>query len=122
MATWWFIARDDEAPGMLEEEQGDRPVLAIESDERELSALGDAIGAKYEPAVIFVIDDARSIVRVPTVFASTLARLGDVARAARLWSDSIGRQDASMAEMLTEMRDFAIEALKGPGIVSYRER
>ncbi len=110
---------------MPEEEEGDRPVLSFEADESEVAALGVALGAKYEPAPIFDIDEHRSIVRVPDAFVRKLAEVGDVVTAARTWqreSASIrGREAASLAAMLAEMRDFAAVAASGPGIVAYRE-
>ncbi len=124
MWTWWFIARDDEAPRMPDEEEGDRPALCFEADERELAALGVALGAAYEPAVVFEIDESRSIVRVPNAFVRKLGEVSDVGAAARAWrsASSIGgREEAQVIGTLTEMRDFAAEAAKGPGVLAYRE-
>lgn len=125
MWTWWFIARDDEASRMPEEEEGDRPVLSFEADEIELAALAQAMGAHYELVPIFEIDENRSIVRVPDAFVRKLTEVSDATTTVRMWqtkSESIrGREAASLVEMFTEMRDFATEAANGPGIVAYRE-
>ena len=124
MWTWWFIARDDEAPRMPDEEEGDRPVLSFEADEPEIAALAEAIGATYEPVLVFEIDAERSIVRVPDAFVRKLAQV-DPASVVPMWqakSDSIrARGVASLAATLAEMREFAAQAASGPGIVAYRE-
>lgn len=125
MWTWWFIARDDEAPSMPDEEEGDRPCLSFEADAPDLAALGEALGAPYEAEVIFVIDESRSIVRVPDAFVAKLAAMSDIDAVARAWrseSESMGlREVDAVVATLAELRDFAGMARRGPGIVAYRE-
>ena len=125
MWTWWFIARDDEAARMPDEEEGDRPGVSFDADESELAALGAAIGATYEAVPVFEIDATRSIVRVRDAFVRKLAEVSDAASGVSMWqakSDSIRIREApSLVATLTEMRDFAVEAANGPGILAYRE-
>lgn len=106
---------------MPDEEQGDRPVLSIDADERDLAALGEVIGAKYDVSVVFTLDETRSIVRVSNAFVTALARVSDVSSVAQSWRDLTRPRGPSLNETLTDMRDFATEALKGPGIVTFRE-
>jgi hypothetical protein len=132
MWTWWFIGRDDEAPHLPEEEEGDRPGLALDVVEPELRALGEVLGAAYEPRTIFVISEHRSaidtpqsIARIPEPFVRALAAVIDVASVIDRWRaacDSLRARDVpALVAHLEQMRDFAAEAMQGPGILAFRE-
>lgn len=110
---------------MPEEEEGDRPVLSFEADESELVSLAAVIGARYEPTLIYAIDAERSIHRLPEVFVRKLAELSDTVSTVRAWQAQCAsmrlRDAVSLQTTLAEMREFAVSAINGPGIVVYRE-
>ena len=132
MWTWWFIGRDDEASHLPEEEEGDRPGLAVDVVEPELRALGEVLGAAYEPRTIFLISEHRSaidtpqsIARIPEPFVRALAAVIDFASVVDRWraacSSLRARDLSALVAHLKEMRDFAAEAMQGPGIIAHRE-
>jgi hypothetical protein len=55
-AMWWFIARDEEAPNMPNEEEGDRPSLYIDAEEEDLVALGAVLESPFTPSPVFAIE------------------------------------------------------------------
>ena len=102
---------------MPEEEEGNRPVVSFEADEPELAALGEVIGAAYEPTLVHAIDAHRSIHRVPAAFVSRLAQVTDPASTARDWQARCAsmrpREASSLEATLVELREFAASAVRG---------
>jgi hypothetical protein len=118
--TTWYAAPVEAAPTLLAAE-GDREPAWLEGvGELELAALGELLGARYDPWLVH--PDAPTVLRINREFLAAVAAIDELAEAAAAWRRAAeglaGVELRELESTLAAMRACARAGLGGPGVLS----